>query len=412
MSRRGLVSAFMLLNKKILALYCAKSHIDFTWVRGVILINYFSKGSEKMKAVCKMSVLMMTVVAIFMLLTACGNGGTTQGQQSGTAHGQQNETTQGQQSGTTQEQQSETTQNDTQNGASPSFRIGILQLVEHPALDAARDGFIAALNEAGLDFEYDLQNAQGDTQVINTIAQRFVGNNVDLVLAIATPSVQAMAAATEDIPIVGTAITSYERAGVVYSNEAPGGNVTGASDMNPIEAQINMIVEFIPDIQTLGIVYSTNEANSVYQAEIARGIAESLGITVVEGTVTTTGDVQQNTLSIANRVDAIFIPTDNTHADAMGIVGQVSIETGVPVFPGEENMVMAGGIATQSVNYFELGKQSGQMAVQILRDGADPATMPIQFAETLNYIVNGFMVEELSMSVPTRFADNVIYPEG
>ncbi|MCL2426220.1 MAG: ABC transporter substrate-binding protein [Oscillospiraceae bacterium] len=293
---------------------------------------------------------------------------------------------------------------------SDAFQIGILQLVEHPALDAAREGFIEALNEAGIEFEYDFQNAQGDIQVVNTIAQRFVGNNVDLVLAIATPSVQAMHAATEDIPIVGTAITSYERAGVVFSNEAPGGNVTGASDMNPIEEQINMIVEFIPNIETLGIVYSTNEANSVYQAEIAREVAESLGLIVVEGTVTTTGDVQQNILSIANRADAIFIPTDNTHADAMGIVGSVSIETGVPVFPGEENMVMVGGIATLSVNYFELGKQSGQIAVQILRDGADPATIPIQFAQTLTYIINGFMLDELGMTAPERLIGYITTP--
>ena len=171
-----------------------------------------------------------------------------------------------------------------------------------------------------------------------------------------------------------------------------------------------MIVEFVPDIETLGIVFSSNEANSVYQAEIARGYAERLGLYVVEGTVTTTADVHQNTLSIANRVDAIFIPTDNTHADAMVVVGQVSIETGVPVFPGEENMVMGGGIATLSVNYFELGKQSGNMAVAILRDGADPAVMPIQFAETLNYIVNGFMVEELGIAVPDNFVDSIVHP--
>ncbi|MCL2392022.1 MAG: ABC transporter substrate-binding protein [Oscillospiraceae bacterium] len=333
-----------------------------------------------MKDARKLITLIMVIAIFTVVLAACGN------------------------------QAAPATGGGTSDEGTPVFQIGILQLVEHPALDAARDGFLEALNEAGINFEYDFQNAQGDTQVVNTIAQRFVGNNVDLVLAIATPSVQAMAAATEDIPIVGTAITSYERAGVVYSNEAPGGNVTGASDMNPIEAQINMIVEFVPGIETLGIVYSSNEANSVYQAELAKGIAEALGLTVVEGTVTTTGDVQQNTLSIANRVEAIFIPTDNTHADAMGIVGQVSIETGVPVFPGEENMVLGGGIATQSVNYFELGKQSGQMAVQILRDGADPATMPIQFAQTLNYIVNGFMVEELGIAVPARFADSIVNP--
>ena len=205
----------------------------------------------------------------------------------------------------------------------PTFQVGIIQLVEHPALDAAREGFMAALRGEGLAVEFDYQNAQGDIPTLSTIAQRFVSNNVDLILAIATPSVQAMAAETAEIPIVGTAITSYVRAGVVYSNEAPGFNVTGASDMNPIEAQIKMISEFVPDMQTLGIAYSSNEANSVYQAELARRIAEYLGLTVVTGTVTTTGDVQQNILSLAGRVDAIWIPTDNTHANAMPILGQV-----------------------------------------------------------------------------------------
>ena len=295
----------------------------------------------------------------------------------------------------------------------PVFQIGIAQLVEHPALDATREGFLAALEDEGIRFEYDFLNAQGDIPTLNTIGQRFVGNEVDLIFAITTPGVQAMSAATDTIPIVGSAITSYVRAGVVESNEAPGGNVTGASDMNPIEAQINMILEFFPDLQTLGIVYSSNEANSVYQAEIARGIAEALGLTVVaSGNVTTTAEVQQNMLSVAGQVEAIWIPTDNTHANAMPVVGQVSIETGVPVFPGEENMVMGGGIATVSVNYFELGRQAGMMAAQILRGEGEPATMPIQFAQRYNYIVNGFMVEELGIEVPERFRDSIVTPEA
>ena len=292
-----------------------------------------------------------------------------------------------------------------------SFDIGIIQLMEHPALDAAHEGFVAALRDEGITVSFDFQNAQGDIAVLSTIAQRFVSNNVDLVLAITTPSVQVMAAETETIPIVGTAITSYERAGVVYSNEEPRFNVTGASDMNPIEAQINMLLEFVPDIQTLGIIYSSNEPNSVYQAEIARAVAEALGLTVVEGTVTTTADVLQNTLSIAGRVDAIYIPTDNTHANAMAVVGQVSIDTGVPVFAGEENMTMGGGVATLSVNYFELGYQSGLMAATILRGEGVPATMPIQFAQHYNYIVNGYMVEALGITVPERFRDHVVFPD-
>jgi len=294
----------------------------------------------------------------------------------------------------------------------PVFRIGIAQLVEHPALDATNEGFLAALREEGILFDYDFQNAQGDIPTLNTIGQRFVSNDVDLIFAITTPGVQAMSAATDTIPIVGSAITSYVRAGVVESNEAPGGNVTGASDMNPIEAQINMILEFFPDLQTLGIVYSSDEANSEYQALLAAAYAEYLGLTVEKGTVTTTADVQQNMLSMASRVEAIWIPTDNTHANAIAVVGQVSIETGVPVFPGEENMVMGGGVATVSVNYFELGRQAGIMAAQILRGEGEPATMPIQFAARYNYIVNGFMVEELGIEVPERFRDSIVFPES
>jgi len=295
-------------------------------------------------------------------------------------------------------------------GAETDFQIGIIQLVEHPALDAAREGFMAALRNEGIAAEFDYQNAQGDIPTLSTIAQRFVNNNVDLILAIATPSVQAMSAETYSIPIVGTAITSYVRAGVVYSNEAPGFNVTGASDRSPIEAQIRMMLEFMPDIQTIGIAYSSNEANSVYQAGTARGIVEALGLTVVEGTVTTTGDIQQNILSLASRVDAIWIPTDNTHANAMPIVGQVSIDTGVPVFASEEGMTMGGGVATLSVNYFELGYQSGQMAAQILRGEGEPATMPIQFPQRYNYIVNGFMVDELGLTVPEQYRDFIRQP--
>jgi len=289
--------------------------------------------------------------------------------------------------------------------------IGIISLMEHPALDAARDGFLQALRDEGIEFDYDYHNAQGDIPTLATIAQGFVSNDMDLILAIATPSVQAMFAETSTIPIVGTAITSYEQAGVVYSNEAPGYNVTGASDMNPIEAQINMMLEFVPGVQTLGIVYSSNEPNSVYQAAIATAAAEALGITVVTGTVTTTGDVYQNMLSVAGRVDAIYIPTDNTHANAMAVVGSVSISTGVPVFAGEENMIMGGGIATLSVNYFQLGYQSGLMAAQILRGEGEPATMPIQFAESYNYIVNGYMVEALNITVPERFRPYIQQPE-
>ncbi|MCL2198612.1 MAG: ABC transporter substrate-binding protein [Defluviitaleaceae bacterium] len=293
------------------------------------------------------------------------------------------------------------------------FQIGIIQVMEHPALEAAQAGFLAAFEHYGIEAEFDIQNALGDRTVLSSIADRFVSNNVDLVLAVATPSVQTMFGATDTIPIVGSAITSYEAAGVVNSNAAPGTNVTGASDMNPIEAQIEMIFEFVPHLQTLGISYTSSETNAVYQAELAAAHARSLGLEVVTSSITAIAEVQQSILSLASRVDAIWLPTDNTHADAMPIVGQVAIDSGVPVFPGENQMVMGGGVATLSIDYFELGFQSGRMAREILINGANPATMPIVFGKdlSLEYIVNGFMAQEMGLAIPARFADYVWFPE-
>ena len=290
------------------------------------------------------------------------------------------------------------------------FQIGIIQIREHPALDQANRGFLSQLSEE-IYFDYDLQVAQGDNSVLATIAQQFVNNNKDLILANATPSVQAIANETDTIPIVGVSITSYVRAGVVESNEAPGRNVTGASDMNPIQAQLRMMLEFLPDIETIGIIFSSNEENAVYQAEIASDYIENeLGLAVDEATVTTTGDIDQVARALAGRVDVIYIPTDNTMAEAMPLVANISIASGTPVFPGETQMALAGGVATLSVDYYELGRQAGRMAIEILRDGGNPATMPIQFAEGYEYIVNGFMAEQLGVEVPARFLNYVVNP--
>ncbi|MCL2827447.1 MAG: ABC transporter substrate-binding protein [Oscillospiraceae bacterium] len=325
-----------------------------------------------MKKMKKLLALLLSV-ALIIGFTACGNGGPA--------------------------------------GAVDEPQIGIIQLMEHPALDAAREGFMAALESEGIAAEYDYQNAQGDATTLSTIAQRFVNNDVDLILAIATGSAQAVAAETQEIPIVGTAITDYEVARLVDSNESPGGNVTGASDMNPIEAQIALIQEFMPEIGTLGIVFSSNEPNSVIQAEIAQAVAESLGMTVVIGTVTNVNDVQQVTTSVANQVDAIYIPTDNTYANAMSLVAQISMETGTPIFGAEPNMVMGGGVATLGIDYFDLGFQSGLMAAQILRGETEPATMPIQWAETYTYTVNSYMVEALGITVPERLLEFIRFSD-
>lgn len=299
-------------------------------------------------------------------------------------------------------------------GDDTSYSIGIIQLVEHDALDLSREGFIDALADNGYiegeNVEYDYQNAQNDTSNLSTISQRFVNNNVDLVLAIATGAAQAIASETSEIPILGTSITDYESAKLVDSNEAPGGNVTGTSDMNPIQEQIELLMELAPETETIGIVYSSNEDNSVLQAGIAKEAAESLGLTVEEGTVTSTNEVQQVTTSVASKVDAMYIPTDNTYAASMAIVNEIAAEYGIPVICGEENMTLEGGLATLGVNYYDLGYQTGLMAVKVLKGEAEPAAMPVEYATGYAYTINADTVEALGITIPEKYAEYVVSP--
>jgi putative ABC transport system substrate-binding protein len=368
--------------------------------------NFISKERNKMK---KMKIVLMLVVAAFLMMgiAACtpseGTDNVTQVPVDEVISGESNE-------------EAPATQEDDDTAAvadGQTFNIGIVLRSDHPALTATQDGFIAAFEHYGISANYDVQNALGDVDLLPGIADRFISNDVDLILAIATASLQTMFNATDTIPIVGSAISSFETAGVVESNEAPGFNATGSSDMNPIPQQIELIREFVPGIQTLGIAYTSSEANSVYQAGIAAEYAESIGLNVVTSTITTVGEVQQNMLSLASNVDAIWIPTDNTHAEAMPIVGEVAIETGVPAFAGEDQMTMGGGLATLSINYFELGFEAGRMARDILVYGHNPAEMPIRFGMdlNLNYIVNGFIAQEMGIEIPARLADYVWFPE-
>lgn len=211
--------------------------------------------------------------------------------------------------------------------------IGIIQYVEHQALDASREGFLAALAANGyLDGEsidVDYQNAQGDASNLSTISDRFVGRKVDLVLAIATPAAQSIASKTTEIPILGTAITDYVVARLVDSVEHPGGNISGTTDMNPVKEQIDLIVTLVPDVQTVGLLYTSSEDNSTLQARLAKEAILALGLDYVEVTISSSSEVQQATQSIVRRVDAIYIPTDNIFASAMpivyGVVSQLSL---------------------------------------------------------------------------------------
>ncbi|WP_273384629.1 ABC transporter substrate-binding protein [Enorma phocaeensis] len=285
--------------------------------------------------------------------------------------------------------------------ASGSYRIGVLQLTQHAALDAANEGFIAALDEAGIDYEADQQNASNDQNACQTIAQTFVNDGCDLILAIATPAAQAVLGATQDIPVVGTAITDFAASGLVDSNDAPGGNLTGTSDMNPVEDQIALLQQLIPDAGTVGLLFCTAESNSEIQIEMAEEALDAAGIGHERFTVSSSNEIQSVVETMVGQVDVVYAPTDNTIAAAMTQVASIANAAGVPTICGEVGMVEAGGLASVSINYYELGYRAGEMAVEILTEGADPAEMPIETmdAEDCDLVYNQATADEIGIDV-------------
>ena len=290
--------------------------------------------------------------------------------------------------------------------------IGILQSVDHPAFDDALQGFMDAVEGQGFTVEWDIQNAQGDASTLATISQRFVNNDVDLVLALGTPAVQSIATETTEIPILGTAITSYEAAGVVNSHAEPGSNVSGTSNLNPIDQQVDLIFEILGELPTIGLLYTSGAANSEMQVDIAREHLISLGVEIDELTITNVNDLQQVATTLANRVDAIWVPTDNIVASALPLVQQISLETGTPFFPAETNMIIGSGIATLSVNHYDLGYQTGEMAGRLFRGEAEIATLAVEYSNSFSYIVNGSLAAQLGITIPARLEAYVVYPEN
>jgi putative ABC transport system substrate-binding protein len=263
--------------------------------------------------------------------------------------------------------------------ANDTYQIGVLQLTQHAALDAANEGFIAALNASGIKYEVDQQNASGDQTTCVTVADKFVNDGKDLIYTIATPAAQAVAGATSDIPVVGSAITDYVSAGLADSNEAPGSNVTGSSDMNPIDAQLELLMKLIPDAKTVGVFYSADEDNSVLQADLFTTAAEKAGLTVEKFTISSSNEIQTVVQSMEGKVDACWVPTDNKLAAGMATVAMIANEIKLPIIAGEANMVTEGALATYGLDYYQLGYLAGEMAVDILKNDKNPADMPIQF---------------------------------
>ncbi len=275
--------------------------------------------------------------------------------------------------------------------AEGKIKIGITQIVEHPALDAARQGFIDELAEAGYDESrvvYDMQNAQGDFATAQTIAEKFVSSSVDLILAIATPTAQATANVTQDIPILITAVTDPVVAGLVESIDAPGTNVTGTSDLTPVAKQLELLRTIRPQAKRVGVMYNPGEANSLVQLDLAREAAAELGLTLVEVPVDNSSSVYQAAQSAVGRVDAIYVPTDNTVVSALESVIIVAENAKLPLVAGETDSVRRGAMATISIDYYGLGRQTGRMALEILENNADPASMPIEYLEDVALVLN------------------------
>lgn len=296
---------------------------------------------------------------------------------------------------------------ETKKEAAPAkVNVGIVQLVEHAALDAANKGFVDGLAQKGYkegeNITYDRQNAQADQSNLQNIANRFVTNKVNLICAIATPAAQTMANATSDIPIVGTAITDYVGAKLVKSNEKPGTNVTGTTDMNPIKEQLDLIIDLVPAVKNVGLIYTSSEVNSQIQADIFKKAAEAKGIAVKEATVSTVNDIQQAARSLVGKVEAIYVPTDNILASAMPTLAIVTEEAKIPVVAGEGGMVKAGGVATLAIDYYKLGVQTGEMAAEILAGKAKPADLAIQGQKEFTIVVNLKEAEKIGLKVPEK----------
>lgn len=282
--------------------------------------------------------------------------------------------------------------------------VGIVQLVEHAALDAANKGFVEGLASKGYkegqNITYDRQNAQADQSNLQNIAHRFVNNKVNLICAIATPAAQTVANVTSDIPIVATAVTDYKTAKLVKDNAKPGTNVTGTTDMNPVEQQLDLLLKLVPNAKSVGTIYCSSEVNSQLQIEILKKAAAAKGVTVKEATVSNVNDIQQAARSLVGKVQAIYVPTDNVLASAMPTLVSVTEEAKLPVICGEGGMVKAGGVATLGVDYYKLGFQAGEMAADILSGKSKPADMAIQAQKEFKAMVNLKEAEKIGLKVP------------
>lgn len=291
------------------------------------------------------------------------------------------------------------------NNSDKTYKVGICQLVQHDALDAATEGFKAALKEQlGDKVEFDEQNASGDSATCATITNQFVANGVDLIMANATPALQAATASTADIPIVATSVTDFATALSIDDwTGKTGTNVTGTADLAPLEEQAKMIQELCPDAKTIGLLYCSAEANSVYQIKTIEKTLDTLGIAYKEYSAADSNDIAAVTKTACDECDALYIPTDNTMASNTEVVNNIAEPAGKAILTGEEGLCKGCGIATLSISYYSIGYEAGKMAAQILTEGANPADMEIQYAKELTKKYIPSRAEKLSVVVPADY---------
>lgn len=293
-------------------------------------------------------------------------------------------------------------------GAAPQkagYTVGVCQLTQHPALDAATQGFQDVLTETfGDQVQVEVQNASGEQANCTTILNGFVSSNVDLILANATASLQAAQAATAQIPVLGTAVTDYASALEIDNwNGTVGGNISGTSDLAPLDQQAAMIQELFPDAKTVGLLYCSAEANSQYQVDEMTVYLEQLGLTAVPYAFTDTNDVASVTQAACDSSDVLYIPTDNTAASNTEAIANVVLPAKVPVVAGESGICSGCGVATLSISYYDLGRATGEMAVKILKGEADIAQMPVEYAPKFTKMYNGANCEALGITPPEGY---------
>lgn len=327
-----------------------------------------------------LSILMVAALAVSM--TACGG------------------------SSDSEEAEDSSAEEATEESSGETYSIGICQLVQHEALDAATQGFEDALTElcGEGNVTFDEQNAQGEHNMCATIINQFVSDDVDLILANATDPLTTAATATADIPIIGTSITDYATALQIEDwTGATGINVSGTSDLAPIDEQEAMLKELLPDAKTVGILYCSAEPNSKYQAEKFEEALDKDGIAYKEYTAADSNEIQSVVTNAVSEVDAIYIPTDNTMASNTEIVKNVCVPAGIPVIAGEQGICTGCGIATLSISYYDIGYRAGEMAYEVLANGADISTMEIEFAPEVTKMYNKDICDELGITVPDDY---------